>query len=83
MKGENNVAYTSMMMMPNLMPSREETDTVLRPYRSKNLVSLIPPIKRYGDLNVYDRMAYMGIHDALHKEQMDRVTKARNFPQAV
>ncbi|MFP6871746.1 MAG: DinB family protein [Nitrospinota bacterium] len=69
-------------MVHALMPSREETAAALRPYRSRNLESLLPPSTRYGDLNIYDRMAYMGIHDALHHEQMERVTKAEGFPQA-
>ncbi|MBT3435654.1 MAG: DinB family protein [Nitrospinaceae bacterium] len=67
-------------MIPLLLPSREETGAALAPYRGHELERLIPPSTRYGELNVYDRMHYMGIHDALHMEQMERVTKAKGFP---
>ncbi len=67
-------------MTPLLLPSREETNAALAPYRSRDLEHLILPSANYGDLNVYDRMHYMGIHDALHMEQMERVTKAPGFP---
>ena len=67
-------------MTPLLMPSREETCAALAPYRLRDLEHLILPSANYGDLNVYDRMTYMGIHDALHMEQMERVTKAAGFP---
>lgn len=67
-------------MIPHLMPSREESNAALSPYRGRELEKLIPPVRRYGEMNVYDRMFYMGIHDALHMEQMERVTKANGFP---
>lgn len=69
-------------MIPLLMPSREKTDTALSPYRGRELEKLIPPVSRYGELNVYDRMYYMGIHDALHMEQMERVAKENGFPHS-
>ncbi len=69
-------------MIALLMPAREETNETLLPYRERELERLNPPVTRYGDLNVYDRMHYMGIHDALHKEQMERVTQASGFPSA-
>ena len=67
-------------MLPRFMSSREETRAALTPYRSRDLEHLLLPSANYGDLNVYDRMHYMGIHDALHMEQMERVTKAAGFP---
>ena len=66
-------------MIPLLFPSREETAAALQPYRSRELERLLPPPTRYGELNVYDRMTYMGIHDALHQEQMERVTREPGF----
>ena len=69
-------------MIPLLMPAREETNKALAPYRERVLERLNPPATRYGNLNIYDRMNYMGIHDALHKEQMERVTQASGFPAA-
>ena len=69
-------------MIPLLMPAREETNKTLAPYRERDLERLNPPATRYGDLNIYDRMNCMGIHDALHKEQMARVTQASGFPAA-
>jgi len=67
-------------MIPLLLPSREETSKALRPFRIRELERLVPRKSRYGDQNVYDRMFYMGIHDALHHEQMERVTKAEGYP---
>ncbi len=67
-------------MTPLLLPSREETDAALAPYRSRDLEHLVLPSANYGDLNVYDRMHYMGIHDALHMEQMERLARAPGFP---
>ena len=67
-------------MIPLLMASREETDAALASYRSRDLEHLVLPSANYGDLNVYDRMTYMGIHDALHLEQMERLARAPGFP---
>ena len=67
--------------LPRLMPSREETNAALDPFRPRDLEDLLAPSHSYGDLNVYDRMTYMGIHDALHMEQMERVTRADEFPK--
>ncbi len=68
-------------MIPPLLPSREETINALLPFRARELERLVPPKSRYGDQNVYDRMFYMGIHDALHQEQMERVTRADGYPE--
>jgi hypothetical protein len=67
-------------MTPLLMPSREKTDAALTPYRGRELENLIPPVRSYGHMNIYDRMHYRGIHDALHMEQMERVANANGFP---
>jgi hypothetical protein len=67
-------------MTPLLMPSPEETCAALAPYRLRDLEHLILPSANYGDLNIYDRMTYMGIHDALHMEQMERLEQAPGFP---
>lgn len=67
-------------MLPEILPSREATNQALLPFRSHDLERLVPRKSRYGDQNVYDRMTYMGIHDYLHQEQMERVTKASGYP---
>ncbi len=69
-------------MIPLLLPSREDTNKALLPSRAFDLERLVPPNTRYGDQNVYDRMFYMGIHDALHQEQMERVRKTTGYPKA-
>lgn len=69
-------------MLPRLLPSREETINALQPFRRFDLERLVPPNSRYGDQNVYDRIFYMGIHDALHQEQMDRVSKSTGFAES-
>ncbi len=67
-------------MIPMLLPSREEANKALLPFRARELERLVPPNTRYGDQNVYDRIFYKGIHDALHREQMERVTRAEGYP---
>lgn len=69
-------------MLLELMPSREKTVEMLKPFRAYDMERLVPPNSRYGDLNIYDRIEYMGIHDALHQEQMERVLKTPGYPTA-
>ncbi len=76
-KGERPLSETT----PLLLPSREETNKALLPFRSYELERLVPPNSRYGDQNVYDRILYTGIHDALHQEQMERVTRTTGYPK--
>ncbi len=68
-------------MIQELIPARQATREAFLPYRSRDLSRLVPPPGRYGDLNLYERIAYSGIHDALHREQMERVTRQPGFPR--
>ena len=68
-------------MRAALMMDREHSREVLLPYRSRGLSQLVIPMSSiYGDLHVYDRIEFCGIHDALHQEQMERVIKFPGFP---
>jgi len=63
-----------------LMADREALHEALRPYRTQDLSRLLFPHPVYGDRNLYDVIEYAGIHDALHAEQMERVTRHPTFP---
>lgn len=67
-------------MAAGLQPAREATREALLPWRGRDLSRLVVPSPRYGALNAYERIAYSGIHDALHQEQMERVTRQPGFP---
>ena len=77
-KGRNDL----QQMIKELYPSKMAIHESLVSFRSIDLSLLIPnPRPRYGALNVYDRIYYSGIHDYLHQEQMERVTKQKYFPK--
>ncbi len=68
-------------MRAALMKDREHSREVLLPYRSCDLSQLVVHMRSiYGDLHVYDRIEFCGIHDALHQEQMGGVTMFPGFP---
>ncbi len=67
-------------MRTGLIPAREASRNALLPYRSRNLSRLVFPHPRYGERNLYDVIEYSGIHDALHHEQMERVTSSPGYP---
>jgi hypothetical protein len=67
-------------MRQALLGERETTRTALLPYRSRDLSRLVFPHPRYGDRNLYDVIEYSGIHDYLHHEQMERVTRSPGYP---
>jgi hypothetical protein len=63
-----------------LMADRETSRQALLPYRSRDLGRLLLPHPLYGERNLYDVIEYSGIHDALHGEQMERVTQHPTYP---
>lgn len=68
-------------MRAALRRDRVATREVLLPYRSRDLNRLIIFMsKRLGQLNVYDRIVYCGIHDYLHQDQMARAERHEGFP---
>jgi hypothetical protein len=67
-------------MQQALLPARESTRQALLPYRTTDLSGLVLPHPRYGDRHVYDVIEYSGIHDYLHCEQMQRVTRSPGYP---
>ena len=67
-------------MQQALLPAREATREALLPYRTVDLSHLVLPHPRYGDRHVYDVIEYSGIHDYLHCEQMQRVTRSPGYP---
>ena len=67
-------------MIAELLPAREATREALLPWRARDLGRLVVPSPRYGALNAYERIGYSGIHDALHQEQMERVTRQPGYP---
>ncbi|MEE9273919.1 MAG: DinB family protein [bacterium] len=69
-------------MRDSLLPDRRASLDLLLPHRSRNLSRLVIPSASYGDLHFYDRIHYLGIHDYLHREQMERVLRAPGFPAA-
>jgi len=64
-----------------LLADREASRNAVLPYRSRDLTRLVFPHPRYGERNLYDVIEYSGIHDALHQEQMERVTRCTGFPR--
>ena len=76
-KGRNDLKQMTKELYPSKMAIHES----LTPFRSIDLSLLIPmPYNQtYGPLNMYERIYYSGIHDYLHQEQMERVTKQKNF----
>ena len=70
-------------MVKELYPSKMAIHESLVSFRLIDLSLLIPnPRPRYGPLNLYERIYYSGIHDYLHQEQMERVTKQKYFPKS-
>jgi hypothetical protein len=67
-------------MRQALLPDKEASQAALLPYRSQDLSRLVFPHPRYGDRHLYDVIEYSGIHDALHQEQMERVTRSPGYP---
>jgi hypothetical protein len=67
-------------MQAALVADREASREALLPYRTRDLSRLIFPHPRYGDRNLYDVIEYSGIHDYLHREQMERVTQHPDYP---
>lgn len=63
-----------------LTADREALREALLPYRSQDLSRLLFPHPVYGERNLYDVIEYAGIHDALHGEQMERVTRHPTYP---
>jgi uncharacterized damage-inducible protein DinB len=63
-----------------LLSAREATRQALLPYRSTDLSRLLLPHPRYGERHLYDVIEYSGIHDYLHCEQMQRVTRSPGYP---
>jgi uncharacterized damage-inducible protein DinB len=68
-------------MQSALIPAREASREALLLYRARDLSRLVFPHPRYGDRNLYDVIEYSGIHDYLHCEQMERVTRSPGYPQ--
>ncbi len=64
-------------MITKLMPNREAVHRIMLPYRGIDMSRYTHEHFRYGDLNIYDRIAYSGTHDFLHQDQMTRVLKAQ------
>jgi hypothetical protein len=64
-----------------LLPARQATRAALLPYRGRDLSRLLFPHPRYGERNLYDVIEYSGIHDYLHGEQMQRVTRSPGYPE--
>lgn len=69
-------------MQEALLSDRETSREALRPYRSQDLNRLLFPHPRYGERHVYDVIEYSGIHDYLHREQMERVTRHPGYPRS-
>jgi hypothetical protein len=67
-------------MRRGLLAAREATRAAFLPYRSTALSRLLFPHPRYGERNLYDVIEYSGIHDYLHREQMERVTHHVGYP---
>jgi DinB superfamily len=67
-------------MRQALIPEREASREALASYRSQDLSRLLFPHPRYGERHVYDVIEYSGIHDYLHREQMERVTRQPGYP---
>jgi hypothetical protein len=67
-------------MCAALLSDREVSLQAVRPYRHKDLSRLTLSHPIYGDRNCYDLIGYWGIHDYLHQEQMERVTRQSHYP---
>jgi DinB superfamily len=67
-------------MRQALLAERQATREAVRGYRTRDLSRLLFPHARYGQRNIYDAIEYSGIHDALHCEQMGRVTRSPGYP---
>jgi DinB family protein len=67
-------------MRQALLAERQATREAVRGYRTRDLSRLLFPHARYGQRNIYDVIEYSGIHDALHCEQMGRVTRSPGYP---
>jgi hypothetical protein len=67
-------------MRQALIAEREASRNALLPYRVRDLSRLVIPHPVYGERHLYDVITYSGIHDALHHEQMQRVTRQVDYP---
>ncbi|MBM3223159.1 MAG: DinB family protein [Candidatus Tectomicrobia bacterium] len=66
-------------MCQALLAERQATREAVWGYRARDLSRLLFPHARYGQRNIYDVIEYSGIHDALHCEQMGRVTRSPGY----
>jgi hypothetical protein len=69
-------------MRATLLVERDTSLQAIRPYRNRDLQRLVLSHPVYGDRNCYDLISYWGIHDYLHQEQMQRVTRQPHYPTA-
>jgi len=67
-------------MRQALIAEREASRNALLPYRGRDLSRLVIPHPVYGERHLYDVITYSGIHDYLHHEQMQRVTRQAEYP---
>ena len=69
-------------MRAKLHSDKEASREALLPYRARDFSRLVLSHPRYGERNLYDVIEYSGIHDFLHREQMERVTRSPGYPQS-
>jgi uncharacterized damage-inducible protein DinB len=69
-------------MRQALIAEREASRNALLPYRTRDLSRLVIPHAVYGERHLYDVITYAGIHDYLHREQMQRVVQQADYPTA-
>jgi hypothetical protein len=67
-------------MRLQLLSDRETSQEALAAFRQRDLSRLVLSHPRYGQRHVYDVIEYSGIHDYLHCEQMQRVTRSPDYP---
>jgi hypothetical protein len=67
-------------MRAQLLSDRETSREILSAFRQRDLSRLVLPHPKYGQRHVYDVIEYSGIHDYLHCEQMQRVTRSPGYP---
>lgn len=67
-------------MRGQLQSDRETSREALLAFRQRDLSHLVLSHPKYGQRHVYDVIEYSGIHDYLHGEQMQRVTRSPGYP---
>ena len=67
-------------MQAHLLSDRDTSREALSAFRYRDLSRLVLPHPKYGQRHVYDVIEYSGIHDYLHCEQMQRVTRSPGYP---